>query len=62
MKKFLVTAILTIDETNPNAPSLEDFKLGVENAILTPDNESFGIKDVEIVGHEVDDKGNFVDP
>ena len=49
MKTVTILATIVVDETHQNAPSDEDFVLSIENAILTPDNASYGIKDVSVV-------------
>lgn len=48
MKTITIAAIVTLDETHPNCPTTEELLLAVENALLTPDNEVFGIQDIRV--------------
>ncbi len=66
MKIYTIRVKILLDDTHQNAPSLEDCKLAVENAVLTPDNAAYGIHDVSVQGEEqiigipVNSKTNFV--
>lgn len=53
MKEYIFTVTVKIDETNKNHPKFEDMKLGILEAVSTPDNKLFGIDDVEVLGFEV---------
>jgi len=54
MKTYKITTFIQIDETNINAPSLEDLKLAVEESVNTMDNESYGVKEITVDGEEVE--------
>lgn len=41
---------MKVDEENDHAPSLEDCRFQVEDALTTPDNDHFGIKEIEVTG------------
>jgi hypothetical protein len=54
VKTITIIATLVVDERNSNAPSAEDCRIAVENAVTTPDNDEFGIVSVSVVvGSEV---------
>jgi len=53
MKHYVFNIEVVVDETNPNHLSMDDIKFGLENEILTPDNDHFGIVSVKIEALEV---------
>lgn len=48
MTTHTITVQVVVDETHRNAVTRDDLVLAVENAVLTPDNAAYGIKDVVI--------------
>ncbi len=53
MKKiYFITARIIVDNKNRNAPTLEDCKTAIENALETPDNGTFGIISVRVEAKE----------
>lgn len=48
MTIYFIMAKVTVDDTNPNHPSSEDCVLAIENAVNTPDNDHFGVKEISV--------------
>lgn len=54
MQTFKVTVFIVIDDTNINAPDLQNCIEYVRDTLATPDNDHFGIKKIEVTGEEVE--------
>lgn len=54
MKSYQILVRVQLDETNVNAPSLDDLILCIENEINTPDNELYGISRIIVDGEEIE--------
>ncbi len=54
MTTFKFDVIVTVDETNINAPNMEQLKMAIEESINTTDNVSYGIIDYTVRGEEIE--------
>ncbi|MFI5223780.1 MAG: hypothetical protein ACHQX3_05960 [Nitrospirales bacterium] len=47
--EYNITVKIVVNEQNPNVPTLEDCILAIENSIMTPDNDHWGIMDISVL-------------
>ena len=46
--EYNITVRIVVNDRNPHSPTLDDCVMAIENAIITPDNDHFGIEVVEV--------------